>query len=221
MKVLAIDFSSAQRSAAFLEAIPGARGVRVAEVVETGAPQTAAFGMIEQVLQEAGVEREAVECLAVGIGPGSYTGIRASIALAQGWQLVAGAKLLGISSMEAMAMEVADSGLVGPVLVVVDAQRNEFYLARYDIHAGGPREVGPLRLATLAETQSAAVQGQVIGPEVTRWFPEGRLIFPRAATLARLALNRSDFFAGEKLEPIYLRETKFVKAPPPRVLPPA
>jgi len=40
-----------------------------------------------------------------------------------------------------------------------------------------------------------------------------------AAALARLALKRSDFVGGEKLEPIYLRETKFVKAPPPKIIP--
>jgi hypothetical protein len=54
---------------------------------------------------------------------------------------------------------------------------------------------------------------------VTNWFPEGRLVFPRATMLGQLASGRSDFVAGEKLEPIYLRETKFVKAPPPRKLP--
>jgi hypothetical protein len=45
------------------------------------------------------------------------------------------------------------------------------------------------------------------------------VILPRAGILGKLALARTDFTAGEKLEPIYLRETKFVKAPPPRVIP--
>jgi hypothetical protein len=54
------------------------------------------------------------------------------------------------------------------------------------------------------------------GPEVTKWFPGGRLIFPRAAVLAELAARRCDFTPGERLEPIYLRETNFVKAPPAR-----
>ena len=59
----------------------------------------------------------------------------------------------------------------------------------------------------------------LVGPEVTRWFPGGRIAFPRASGLGRLALGRTDFVPGEKLEPIYLREANFVKAPPPRVLP--
>jgi hypothetical protein len=51
---------------------------------------------------------------------------------------------------------------------------------------------------------------------VTKWFPGGRIIFPRAAALAELAARRSDFVPGEKLEPVYLRETNFVKSPPRR-----
>jgi hypothetical protein len=46
-----------------------------------------------------------------------------------------------------------------------------------------------------------------VGPEAAR------LIFPSAAMIARRADGRTDFAAGEKLEPIYLRETNFVKAP--------
>ena len=49
--------------------------------------------------------------------------------------------------------------------------------------------------------------------------PGSRTLFPRAATLGRFALRRTDFVSGEKLEPIYLRPTQFVKAPPPRVVP--
>ena len=78
----------------------------------------------------------------------------------------------------------------------------------------------PLRLATLEEVQACQQSGStLIGPEVTKWFSSGRLVFPRAATLGQLACGRTDFLLGECLEPIYLRETRFVKAPPPRTLP--
>ena len=59
----------------------------------------------------------------------------------------------------------------------------------------------------------------IVGPEVDRWFPGARLMFPEAGALATLAVGRTDFVSGEKLEPIYLRATTFVKAPPRRVLP--
>ncbi len=228
MTILALEFSSPQRSVAVLShgnaaALPPTMtGCEVSsEVIEaSGVRAMKPLGMIEDALRQAGVEREAIECLAVGLGPGSYTGIRAAIALAQGWQLALGVKLLGVSSAEAIAAEAEAAGLRGRMSVVIDAQRNEFYAAAWDLGAGKRREVQPLRLAGREEVQRCAEAGeQVVGPEVTQWFPGGRLIFPRAAVVARLAWGRTDFTPGEKLEPIYLRETQFVKAPPPRVFP--
>ena len=188
-----------------------------AEVVETGGHGANAFGMIERVLAEAKIEREQVDVLAVGLGPGSYTGIRAAISMAQGWQLAHGVKLLGVGSAEAIAAQALAEKISGRVSVVIDAQRNEFYLASYEIATDGWRETTPLKILSRAEVQSrAGATGILIGPEVTRWFPGSRVIFPRAATVAELAARRSNFTPGEKLEPVYLRETNFVKATPAR-----
>jgi tRNA A37 threonylcarbamoyladenosine modification protein TsaB len=146
--------------------------------------------------------------------------VRVAIAVAQGWQLAVGAKgikLLGISSAETLAALAQEEGMAGRVAVAIDAQRNEFYLADYELDATGWRALTPLRLATLAEVQAREAAGEIIvGPEVGTCFPRGRLLIPRAATLGGLAVGRTDFIPGEKLEPIYLRETKFVKAPPRR-----
>ena len=202
---------------------PGDVSFVASEVVETSAGGTRAFGMIEAALREAGLEREQIEVLAVGLGPGSYTGIRFALSVAQGWQLASrqgGVKLLGISSAESVAAQAPAEKISGRVNVVIDAQRNEFYLAAYEISAAGRREVEPLRIVTRAEVESrAGAKAILIGPEVTRWFPNGRMVFPRAAVLGQLALSRSDFVAGDKLEPIYLREASFVKAPPSRRIP--
>jgi len=230
MKLLAIEFSSAQRSVAVVQAggrcpAPG-HGLALAEVVardERSASShrptttTPTLELLDRALREAKLEREQIECLAIGLGPGSYAGIRAGIALAQGWQLGRDVKLLGVSSAECVAAQAQPAGIKGRVAVVIDAQRAEFYLAGYEIGATGRREVEPLRLAALSEVQACEKKGALLlGPEVTTWFPGGRLLFPRAATLGQLALERSDFVSGEKLEPIYLRETAFVKAPAPR-----
>lgn len=216
MKILALEFSSSQRSVAFVDAQPGGPVLYAGEVVQSGGRATPAFAMAAEVLNQAGVEREAIECLAVGLGPGSYHGIRVAIALAQGWQLARGVRLLGISSVDAIAAQAQAEGVRGPVTVVVDAQREELYVADYELTDKGGCEIEPLRLASVKEVQaSCKAEAVVIGPEVMRWFPEGRIFFPRAEVLGRLAANRSDFLAGEKLEPIYLRATTFVKAKPP------
>ena len=223
MTILALEFSSGQRSVAVVRRRAGEASFAASEVVETGAGRTRAFGMIEDALREAGLEREQIEVIAVGLGPGSYTGIRVALSVAQGWQLASrtgGMKLLGVSSTECVAAQAQAEKISGRVNVVIDAQRKEFYLATYEISADDWREIEPLRIVTRAEVESQAAAKEIlIGPEMTRWFPNGRMVFPRAAMLGHLALNRSDFVAGNKLEPIYLRETNFAKAPPSRRIP--
>ena len=190
------------------------------EVIEAGPGGTNAFGMIERALAEAGIEREQIEVLAIGLGPGSYTGIRVALSIAQGWQLASRPgriKLLGISSAECLAAQAQADKIRGSVSVVIDAQRNEFYLSAYEISASGWKETEPLRILTRAQVElRAGANEMLIGPQVTRWFPGGRMVCPRAAMLGQLACNRTDFATGEKLEPIYLREANFVKAPPGR-----
>jgi len=204
MTILALEFSSARRSVAL------ARGetVLAEAAVQTDARGTDAFGLIEKVLAEAKISRTEIEAIAVGIGPGSYTGIRAAIAVAQGWQLATGVKLLGVSSADAIAAQAQTEQNFGRVNVVIDAQRGEFYLAGWELSATERTAVSPLKIVTLAEVEARQAAGEIcVGPEMAwAWFPS-------AAMLARLAAGRTDFVAGEKLEPIYLRETTFIKAP--------
>ena len=220
MMILALEFSSAQRSVAVVCGRAGEPASSISEVVETGANGTMAFAMIQSVLQEAKLERDQIETLVIGLGPGSYTGIRVALAIAQGWQLAAGPgriKLLGVSSADCLAAQAQAETIRGRVSAVIDAQRDEFYLATYEMSVNGWTEIEPLRILTRTEVAARAGTNEMwIGPEVTRWFPDGRTVFPRAATLGQLALNRNVLVAGEKLEPIYLRETNFVKAPPSR-----
>jgi len=205
MTILALEFSSARRSVALARA-----GVVLAEAaVQTDARGTDAFGLIEKALAEAKISRREIDVIAVGLGPGSYTGIRAAIAVAQGWQLAAAVKLLGVSSADALAAQAQAEQIFGRVNVVIDAQRGEFYLAAWDISAAERKEISPLKIVSGAETMTRKNAGEIcVGPEAAN------LIFPSAAVVARLADGRSDFMAGEKLEPIYLRETSFVKASP-------
>jgi tRNA threonylcarbamoyl adenosine modification protein YeaZ len=213
MKILTLEFSSSQRSVA----ITGPGDFAISEIIDTG--KSAPLTVIEAALREAKLEREQIDCMVVGLGPGSYTGIRAAISLAQGWQLACGIKLMGISSAECLAAQAVQDGIRGRVSVVIDAQREEFYLATYELADESHREIEPLKIVTMAELHRWADAGEtLIGPEVTHWFASGRIVFPRAATLGSLASNRSDFIPGEKLEPIYLRETQFVKAPPSRII---
>ncbi|HTB86092.1 MAG TPA: tRNA (adenosine(37)-N6)-threonylcarbamoyltransferase complex dimerization subunit type 1 TsaB [Candidatus Sulfotelmatobacter sp.] len=204
MIVLALEFSSDRRSAALARG-----GTVLAEAVEQTADRTTrAFRLVEQVLSAAKLSREEIEVIAVGLGPGSYTGIRAAIAMAQGWQLARGIKLLGINSVEAMAAQAQVEKIFGRIHFAVDAQRGEFYLAGWEISEGGREEILPLKIVPAAAIISQKTAGEIcLGPEQERRF------FPAAAALARLAGGRQDFVPDGQLVPIYLRETAFVKSP--------
>jgi tRNA threonylcarbamoyladenosine biosynthesis protein TsaB len=207
MTILALEFSSEQRSAALAR-----EGVVLAEASELGGRDTKAFGLIEKVLAAAKIAREEIEVIAVGLGPGSYTGIRAAIAVAQGWQLARGVKLLGVSSAECLAAQAQAEKIFGRVNVVIDAQRGEFYLATWKISAAARAEIARLKIVAAVEIAARKNAGEICaGPAAEP------VLFPSGGMLARLAAGRNDFMAGEDLSPIYLREVSFVKAPPGRM----
>jgi tRNA threonylcarbamoyladenosine biosynthesis protein TsaB len=186
-----------------------ATGAVLAEAVEeTTGRGTGAFALIERVLVEAKLSREQVGGVAVGLGPGSYTGIRAAIAVAQGWQLARGTHVIGIGSMASLAAQAQTEKIYGPVCLVVDAQRNEFYLGEWNIGPTDRQELTPLRIVPEAEISARQAAGETcVGAEMKR------RLFPTAATVASLAAGRSEFHLDPPLEPVYLRATSFIKAP--------
>ena len=209
MKILAIEFSSDHRSVAVLDG-----GRLLAEQTVTEGRDTAAVALIESALGQAKVGRLEIECIAVGIGPGSYTGIRAAIALTQGWQLALGVKVQGVDSLEALARGEQAGGRRGEVTLAVDAQRGEFYLARFELSDDGIRNVESTYLAKRKEYESLLTAGRpVIGPSLGD-------TFPAAEHVGSLAAGRGDFVEAFQLEPVYLRQLDFVKVPPQREIPP-
>ena len=213
MKILALEFSSERRSVALVES-----GRVAGHAAESGGRSTRAFALIDAALRQAGWEREAIECIAVGLGPGSYTGIRAAIALAQGWQIARRVQVLGIGSVECLAAQLHAEGVRGAVHFLIDAQRGEFYCAHAGLVEAAPH-VEALRIIGLDEARSLPMDSLVVEPALLQLFPNARALCPDAAALGKLASGRGDFVGAEKLEPVYLRPVSFVKAPPPRVIP--
>jgi tRNA threonylcarbamoyl adenosine modification protein YeaZ len=211
MKILALEFSSARRGVAVVE------GARVLGLTEAEGIIPGPLALVEAALKSAQVEREQIECIAVGLGPGSYTGVRSAIALAQGWQLALGVKLLGSSSADVLAATARTVGLTGRVAVVIDALRGEFYSASYEVTADGWRAVTPLRLLKHDAVEALVAAGELlVSPDAKPPFAGPKALAPSAGELGRLAVSHADHLPGEKLEPIYLRDTTFVKAPPSR-----
>lgn len=191
MKILALEFSTHLRSAAF-----GGREV----IDESGK------GSPIELLRKLEVNPAEIEGIAIGLGPGSYTGIRSALALAQGLNLARNTAAAGISSTDVIALGAIERGIAGEVEVVVDAQRGEVYSARYELTSTTFTQTHPLQILQRPQTN------KIVGPEAKRWDPNGILVAPMATALERLA-RRAKFVSPELLEPIYLREPSFVKAP--------
>jgi tRNA threonylcarbamoyladenosine biosynthesis protein TsaB len=209
MTLLALEFSSDRRSVAV------ARDGRVlAEVVHQGTLRTPIFALIEAALTQAGVGREAIEAVGVGLGPGSYTGVRLAISVAQGWQLATGVKTIGVNSLANLAAVAAQNPETSSCLLAVDAQKKEFAVAE----AKGGKLISDVRLAPAEELKARLANDErIAGPDVTRLLEGGMELFPSAAVAACLA-TESPSVPAESLAPVYLREVSFVKAPAPRSL---
>ena len=101
---------------------------------ETGVRHSNALTpMIEKLLKSAGLKPGDVDVVAVGVGPGSFTGLRVGVATAKILGYVLKKKIVSVSGLEAIAREVS-SGKNGRVAVAMDARRGQVYGAMYERH---------------------------------------------------------------------------------------
>lgn len=217
MRILALEFSTRLRSVAVwdTDAPPGTAPV---VACESAARATPVFSLIETALRNAGLDRKAIERIAVGLGPGSATGIRAAIAVAQGWHLARGVTVVGRNSLDVVAAGLPAGGMRGLVYLVSDAQRGEWHVARYELGASAAMQVEPFRLVPHEQLRAWLQAGEtVLGPDAAAALPGARDAFPEAATLARLAAQVAPDVPPERLEPVHLRAPAFVKASLPVV----
>ena len=120
---------------------------------------------IDALLERAGVARDAIACVAVGRGPGSFTGVRIAMATAKGIASALEVGLVGVSSLDAVAWGVWESGERGDVAVVADAMRKEVYPVRYLVEDEGVRrlEVDRVAKADVAAGELRGVGGEASG----------------------------------------------------------
>jgi tRNA threonylcarbamoyladenosine biosynthesis protein TsaB len=157
---------------------------------------------VDALLREAGVEQGELDALAVGTGPGSFTGVRIGLATARALAFALELPAAGVSTLDALA-----AGAPGAV-PVIDAKRGEVFA----VLAGEPRCLKPGELDLAAGTLCVGdgalryraileEQGAVIPPD------ESDQHVPRARFLALLA---RDFGPADAIEPLYLRLPDFL-----------
>jgi tRNA threonylcarbamoyladenosine biosynthesis protein TsaB len=139
MRVLAIDTATDRGTVAVLSFDEGKGTV----LAEASASVDARHGEtllphVEDVVSRAGGGPRSIELVAVGIGPGSFTGVRVGLATAKGLALGLSIPLIGVSTLDVVAAGVEAE----EVVVVLSAKKDEVFAARFVRHGGQVRRVG-------------------------------------------------------------------------------
>lgn len=174
----------------------------------------------EELLAEAGIARSQLDAIALGRGPGAFTGVRLAIALAQGVALALDRPLIPVSTLQALAMRAPAEA--GQVLAAIDARMGEVYVARYQRVDGLPwlqdaERVCPPQAVVLPEgircagvgTGFGAAEGAIVAQLGTALISVDATALPRASDVLALALPmlaRGEAIAPERVEPAYLRD---------------
>ena len=214
MKLLAIETASNACSVA----VSGAGQVVVRHTVEPRAHTRILVPMIREALAEAGLRTGDLDHVVLGNGPGSFIGMRIGASVAQGVAFAAGATLIPVSSLAAVAFQVHEEHNAARVVVAQDARMNELYTGRYEADAGGMpvlqgeeaiEPIGPLANLEGEWTGAGAAWGQISALEAANRDRVKTVVdveFPNAAYVARLgeAMSAKAIPPGQ-LVPAYLR----------------
>jgi tRNA threonylcarbamoyl adenosine modification protein YeaZ len=166
--------------------------------------------LLQALLSDAGLVWGDLARLAVGTGPGNFTGVRIAVATARGLALGLGIPAIGVTALEAAAF-----GLPRPLTVVEDARRGEVYMQHFAV--SGPDEAVLLdagEAPLLCETQN-------VTGSAAHLCPEARPLPPACApveAIARIAAARP--LPAGRPAPFYLRGADAAPAsdPPPVIL---
>ncbi len=150
---------------------------------------------LKDLLQKARLEPADLEAIAVGLGPGSFTGLRVGVTTAKVLSFASGCQLVGVSSLEAMALGAGTEGR--DIAIVLDAKKNQVYAASYVWKSGKVRVRRTPHLANRDAFLKKLALGSVViqKPLVS------------ADWIARLAwdkISAKQFADPVRLEPIYL-----------------
>lgn len=214
---LAVETSTAAPSLALLH------GGLLIQRTEPGLrlPSRVIYEWLQDLLAEARCGVQDLDCIAFGAGPGSFTGTRIAVAMAQGLGYATGRPLCQVSSLAAMAAGVMRDAAADHVACCLDARLGEVYVGLYHRGDGGAvRAVAPDALLAPDEVELPGDAGWVVAGSGPGAFPElkrrlgGRIVqylpdaLPDAGDVALLAQHQfmeGDVVGAAHAAPNYLR----------------
>jgi tRNA threonylcarbamoyladenosine biosynthesis protein TsaB len=221
MKLLALDTATEACSTAVW--IDGA----VVERYEWAPRRHAALilPMIEAVLAEAGLETRQLDAIAVGRGPGAFTGVRIAMGIAQGIAFAADLPVAPVSTLAALALGAGRETGRAHIAAALDARMGEVYWGVYAVGGEDAESLGEEQVC--APALVVAPPGEWFGAG-SGWATHADLLarrltvsgwrgecYPRAGDVARLAAvpaQRGEWVTAERALPVYLRN-EVVKKP--------
>lgn len=216
MRVLAMDTSTNRLSVALMN-----DGTTLCEInLEVKAGHAGILlAVIDEVLGKASVPRSGIDLIAVGTGPGSFTGIRIGIATAKGLAAALDIPLAGIPTLDAVARGAAPCPM--GMAAVLDAKKGEVFFALYDPEAnllGGPVNIPPegaadfVRSETVFAGNACAVYRDAFRDALGGNYREApeHLWYPRASVIGSMALDRATWRRSGEVLPLYVRESDAV-----------
>lgn len=232
MIVLGFDTATPATVVGLLDdAAPGEASERRHDPAEGERPGHAAqlLALANELLEERGIGFEDVDRIAVGLGPGTFTGLRIGVATARALAQAAGAQIVGVSTLRALAAAAEPHAPSGAgVLAVIDARRREVFAAGW---RQGRQVLDPVAIAPAALAERLHVSGEnwlAVGDGALRFRSDlegsGCLAAPdrsplhgvAAGLICRLALEAPQAVAHDLVVPDYLRPPD---AAPPRTTP--
>ncbi|WP_282065894.1 tRNA (adenosine(37)-N6)-threonylcarbamoyltransferase complex dimerization subunit type 1 TsaB [Vibrio rotiferianus] len=229
-KILAIDTATENCSVALLV---GDKVISRSEVAPRDHTKKV-LPMVDELLKEAGLTLQELDALAFGRGPGSFTGVRIGIGIAQGLAFGADLPMIGVSTLAAMAQGSYRQHGATDVAVAIDARMSEVYWARYTRQENGEWVgvdaecvIPPARLAEEAQadnnTWTTAGTGWDAYQDELAKLPlnltAGEVLYPDSqdiVILAKQELEKGNTVPVEESSPVYLRDNVTWKKLPGR-----
>lgn len=221
MPLLALD-TSAAISVAVLDDTGTVLGERFHDDTRQHAELLAP--LIDSLLAEVGIVPAELNAIAVGTGPGPFTGLRIGLVTAETLAFALSIPVYGVCSLDALAAQAVselDLPAGGEVIVTLDARRKEVYWARYQVTTEGlvpsisPQVTAP---TVVSENRASSETGSpvIVGDGALKYQVPGAAAprFAQAQWVGKLAQRRAASGIEQPTTPLYLRRPDIQGAPP-------
>lgn len=213
MKIMGIDTSTSSLSIALM-----VDGALKYELIQNHAltHSERLLPYIRQMMEASDCQMQEIDKFACCVGPGSFTGVRIGVSVANAFAMATGKPVVAVSTLEAMAYSHRFSQKV--ILATTDAQRGNFYAAMYQAEDKGKlisvEDEHVFSTEELAEKISCYKEVILTGDAVGLWkeVPDNvelsstELCYPRASSICLIAKDKKE--EQRYIEPVYLRKSQ-------------